>query len=44
MHVHIGAMEAVQFFFYLMIVGFFIRTIEIHFPDSAIGKAFAFLY
>lgn len=50
MHVHIGIAEAIKFWMYVVIFGFFWREAESHFvlSDSqffqAIGKAMAFIY
>ena len=44
MHVHIGAVNALIFLAYLLIVGFLLRAAETRWPDSPLGKALAFIY
>lgn len=34
----------VNFMAYLIIVGFFLRWIQVKWPESGIGKALAFIY
>lgn len=43
MHVHIGALNFLISFAYLVIGLFFLRLIATRYPDSAIGKAAAAL-
>lgn len=43
-HVHVGFAEMIQFALMLIIVGFFLRTIEGYLSDTAIGKALASIY
>jgi len=44
MHVHIGALDAVKGFLYVVIVGFFWRTTAALLSDTTIGQAMAYLY
>ncbi len=44
MHVHVGALNALIFLAYLLIVGFSVRVISARFPDSPLGQALAFIY
>jgi len=43
-HVHVGFVDVVQFTLMLIIAGFFLRTIEAKFSDTALGKALAYIY
>lgn len=43
-HVHVGAVEALVFLAYLLILGFIIRSIQIRYSDTALGQALAFIY
>lgn len=43
-HVHIGFVDAVQFAILLIVVGFFFRTVEAKFSETALGKALAYIY
>lgn len=43
-HVHIGALELVQFSLMLIIVGFLFRTLSAKLSDSPIGQALAYIY
>lgn len=44
MHVHVGALQAVVFLAYLLIIGFLLRTAAAVWKDRPIGKALAFIY
>jgi hypothetical protein len=44
MHIHIGALDMVKVFLYVVIVGFFWRVIAGKLSDNPIGQAMAFLY
>ena len=44
MHVHLGILEAVRVFLYVIVIGFFWRTIAAHNHDNDVGQAMAFLY
>ena len=44
MHVHIDAIDAVKTFCYIVIFGFFWRTLSARWADNAVGKAMAFIY
>jgi hypothetical protein len=44
MHIHVGALDAVKVFMYVIVVGFFWRIIAGYFSDSPVGQAMAFLY
>lgn len=44
MHVHASALEFLIWVAYAMIFGFFARVIETKYPDSAMGKALAFIH
>lgn len=44
MHIHIGALDAIKVFLYVIVVGFFWRVIAGHFSENPIGQAMAFLY
>ncbi len=37
-------LSAVHFLLLLLIVGTAIRLAEVHFPDTTVGKALAFIY
>jgi hypothetical protein len=43
-HVHIGAVEVLSFAMMLIIVGFFMRTVETRYSETPLGKALAFIY
>lgn len=43
-HVHASALEFLIVVAYMVIAGFFFRVIETRYPDSAIGKALAFIH
>lgn len=40
-HVHISAMTALIFALHLIIVSFFLRMIQMTWPESSLGKALA---
>jgi hypothetical protein len=44
MHVHAGLMEALTTFAYIIIFGFFWRTLTIKWADKPIGKGMAYIY
>ncbi len=44
MHIHVGALSALIFLAYLLIIGFFIRTVTARFPDSKVAQGLAFIY
>jgi len=44
MHVHAGVLDAIIFAAYLLVIGFILRWVETRYPDSAVGKALAFIY
>lgn len=44
MHIHVGALDAVKVFLYVIIVGFFWRVIAGYLSDNPIGQGMAFLY
>lgn len=44
MHIHVGALDMVKVFLYVVIVGFFWRVIAGKMSDNPIGQAMAFLY
>jgi len=44
MHIHVGALDMLKVFLYVVIVGFFWRIIAGHFSDTPIGQAMAFIY
>lgn len=44
MHVHIGALDAVKVFLYVVIVGFFWRMTASALHDTPVGQAMAFIY
>jgi hypothetical protein len=44
MHVHIGALDAIKVFLYVVIVGFFWRTTAAALSDTPVGQAMAYLY
>lgn len=44
MHVHISPVEFVQLAAFLVIFGFFWRTLAAHNADNRIGQAMAFIY
>lgn len=44
MHVHIGALDAVKVFLYVVIVGFFWRMAAAAMSDNPIGQAMSFVY
>jgi hypothetical protein len=44
MHIHIGALDAVKVFLYVIIVGFFWRIIAGSLSDSPVGQAMSYLY
>ena len=43
-HVHIGFVDIIQLALGLIIVGFIFRTVEMHFSETALGKALAYVY
>lgn len=43
-HVHIGGVDALKTFGYVLVIGFFWRTISIALSDTPIGQAMAYLY
>lgn len=44
MHVHLGALDAIKVFLYVIVVGFFWRMIAGKLSDGPIGQAMAILY
>jgi len=36
--------SAVHFLFLLLIVGTLIRLVEVHYPDTPVGRALSFIY
>lgn len=43
-HVHVGAINALVFLAYLIIIGTLLRLIATRYPDNPIGKAIQFIY
>jgi hypothetical protein len=43
-HVHVGFVDVFQFTLMLLIAGFFLRTAQAKFSDTALGKALAYIY
>jgi len=41
---HVGLLGFMTMLAYLLLAGFLLRTIESKYPDSAAGKALAFIY
>lgn len=44
MHVHLGLVEALKTFAYVVIIGFFWRWLSMRYHKSSIGRAMAFVY
>lgn len=44
MHVHVGAIHALIFLAYYLIVATILRLIMVKYPESAVGKALAFIH
>jgi len=44
MHIHVGALDALKVFLYVIIVGFFWRVAAAQLSDNPIGQAMAYLY
>lgn len=44
MHIHVGALDAVKVFLYVVVVGFFWRIVAGMMSDNAVGQAMSFLY
>jgi hypothetical protein len=44
MHIHIGALDAIKVFLYVIIVGFFWRIVAGMMSDSPVGQAMSYLY
>lgn len=44
MHIHVGALDAIKVFLYVVIVGFFWRIIAGLMSGNSLGQAMAFLY
>lgn len=44
MHIHVGALDAVKVFLYVIIVGFFWRVVAGMLSDNPIGQAMSFLF
>lgn len=43
MHVHVGALEGLTVFAYVIILAFFWHTVSAHYSDTPVGKAMAFI-
>ena len=43
-HVHVGAINALIFLAYLIVIGTILRLIATRYPDNPIGKAIQFIY
>lgn len=43
-HVHVGAINALVFLAYYLIIATILRMIMIKWPDSSVGKALAFIH
>lgn len=44
MHVHASALDALIIAAYIILIGFLFRWLSARYPDSALGKALAFVY
>jgi hypothetical protein len=44
MHIHIGALDMLKVFLYVVIIGFFWRVVAGLMSDNPVGQAMAFLY
>jgi hypothetical protein len=43
-HIHIGALDALTVFLYVVILGFLWRTLASMLSDTPVGKAMSFIY
>jgi hypothetical protein len=44
MHIHLSALEGFKVFLYVIVFGFFYRTMASYLHDTPIGKGMAFIY
>lgn len=44
MHIHVSALDAIKTFLYVVVLGFFWRTLSTALHSTSIGKAMAFIY
>ncbi len=44
MHIHLSALEGIKVFLYVIIFGFFFRTMSAYLSQTAIGKGMSFIY
>lgn len=44
MHIHLGIVEGLRVFAYVLVAGFFWRLISAHLSDTSTGQAMSFIY